>query len=457
MMRQAPSLALLIAILGAVAVAAGEPPSTAQTSPAQVSAEREPATAPSAATTAPRPETAPSRPAAVPAYQDAFEAGRFAAAAASAEGAVAADPSAREAWTVLGKVRLLENHAAAAADCFTKALAFAGEDRDLRELLAEAYVRQDRFPDAAPLLRALGREAAARQLESFGTRTPYRVTAFPGGEVHLDFLATDPLPLVSLRVNGQQGSFIIDTGGAELILDPDFAARAGATRFGEDVGTFAGGKKAPYAFGSVAAVELGGARVEDVPVHLLPTGRFSAVFGGKAVDGILGTLLLARFRFTLDYPRGRLVLTPRDREPGPPPSGAKTLAKIPLWWAGDHYLLANGTVNGGAPQLFFIDTGLAGLGFTAPESTLTTAGIATAAAGTGSGGGGRVAVQPFVADELSLGDAHRRQVPGVAGPFPPQLEHRFGFRIGGLISHAFFRPYAATFDLRRLRLTLVER
>jgi hypothetical protein len=39
-----------------------------------------------------------------------------------------------------------------------------------------------------------------------------------------------------------------------------------------------------------------------------------------------------------------------------------------------------------------------------------------------------------------------------AGPFP--LENTFGFRIGGLISHGFFRPYAVAFDFNGMRLLL---
>ena len=45
-------------------------------------------------------------------------------------------------------------------------------------------------------------------------------------------------------------------------------------------------------------------------------------------------------------------------------------------------------------------------------------------------------------------------LPGVAGAFPPSLEHSEGFRIAGLISHAFFRPYAVTFDFDRMRLEI---
>ncbi len=105
-------------------------------------------------------------------------------------------------------------------------------------------------------------------------------------------------------------------------------------------------------------------------------------------------------------------------------------------------------------SLFFIDTGLAGLGFTGPRSTLEEAKVELieAAAAEGAGGGGAMRIVPFVLESLSLGDLRREQIPGVFGQFPEKLEHSKGFRIGGLISHGFFRPYAVTFDFDAMEL-----
>lgn len=70
------------------------------------------------------------------------------------------------------------------------------------------------------------------------------------------------------------------------------------------------------------------------------------------------------------------------------------------------------------------------------------------------GGGGTIRVVPFAIDELALGNAKERNLTGVFGPFPPDLELSEGFRIGGIISHQFFRPYAVTFDFTGMRLFL---
>jgi hypothetical protein len=45
-----------------------------------------------------------------------------------------------------------------------------------------------------------------------------------GQATRLKFLKADPLPLVSVRVNGgDEVTFFIDTGGSEVALDTDFA------------------------------------------------------------------------------------------------------------------------------------------------------------------------------------------------------------------------------------------
>ena len=61
---------------------------------------------------------------------------------------------------------------------------------------------------------------------------------------------------------------------------------------------------------------------------------------------------------------------------------------------------------------------------------------------------------PFVVSDLYLGAARQQNVSGLAGAFPPVLEYTYGFRIAGLISHRFFRPYAVTFDFTGMRIFL---
>jgi hypothetical protein len=229
--------------------------------------------------------------------------------------------------------------------------------------------------------------------------------------------------------------------------------------FGSQQGTFAGGQRATVQQGRLGSMTLGEITIKNIPVTLMSVRRFSGpVFGGRRVDGIIGTDLLYRFLATLDYPHGELVLRRAALEA--PKSvvqeaGARQDIVVPFWLAGDHYIIAWGEVNDSRPMLLFVDTGLAGGGFTCPECTLAQAGITLDkdAAREGIGGGGKVKAVPFVVDKLALGAARAERVRGVyLGSFP--LENHFGFRIGGIISHGFFRRYALTMDFVGMRLLL---
>lgn len=384
-----------------------------------------------------------------------FRAGRFGTAEDLYRRARAPDV---RALTALGRVALFGNRLDVAAQRLRQAL---GEDpaaTEVAALLAEVHYRRDEFARAAPLFRRAGREAMARKLESFGTRRPYELAA-PAGVTHVQFVATDPLPVVRVSVNHSRPVFfLIDTGAGELIIDTEFAAAIGVRRFGAEESRYAGDQTASYVHGAIDSLTLGDLVIHNLPVQLLPTRRFAAAAGGRPVDGIIGTVLLYHFRTTLDYAAAALVLRPRatDESTSGVSPAAPQRAAIPFWMAGDHFMVAWGAVNASQPLLWLVDTGLAGNAFTCPSSTVREAGIELAAAGAGEGigGGGRVRVVPFRIDSLRLGPVTRVGLTGLYGPFPESLEYRHGFRIGGLISHAFFRPYAVTFDFAAMQIVL---
>ena len=333
------------------------------------------------------------------------------------------------------------------------------EESEPKALLAEVYYRRDDFQRAASLLRTTGKETSARKLESFNGVMPYQID----GKVevtHLKFIMTDPLPVVQVQVNDSVPvNFFIDTGGAEIFIDAEFAKEIGAAQFGSELGAFGGGKQAGFQHGRVDSLTLGEFVIRNVPVNIMDIRRFSEpVFGGKRVDGIIGTFLLYHFLATLDYPQGELILQRKTKENLKRLEEKAQVEKqivIPFWIA-QHYMVTWGTVNKSQPILLFVDTGLAGVGFTSPESTLKAAGIKLQErqASEGIGGGGKMRNIPFEVEELTLGDARERNVQGVHGAFPPQLENAFGFRIGGLVSHGFFRPYALTLDFTGMRYFL---
>ncbi len=381
-----------------------------------------------------------------------FRSAEFAEARNCYLAALRADGGNVQGYLRLGEIALLHNQVREAEHWLLQASAMVGAGNRVNGLLAEVYYRLRAFDHSARHLRIAGSDVTARKLEHLAADAPYLVEG--PRETRIRFVSTDPLPVVGVRVNdGVEVNFLIDTGAPEVILDPEFAKDLAVTEFGSVPGRFAGDQRAEVIQAAVESIAIGEMRVRHTPVHLLSTRRFSRLFGGMRIDGILGTRFLYQFISTIDYPKGEITLRQASLSASGDPDPEAAAMAIPLFLAGDHYLLARGSVNG-YPMLFFVDTGIAGLGFAAPTSTLDDAGIAVqpeqriAAVG----GGGALSATVFSVGKLALGDAVGDNVLGAAGIFPPSLEHKFGFRIGGLISHAFFRPYALTFDFTRMRL-----
>ncbi len=351
---------------------------------------------------------------------------------------------------MLGRIALYSNRFSEAEAHLKKALADSSTHAEALGFLAEAYYRQDRFAEAAPLFAEAGQRAKADKLQAFKDRVPYLIEG-AAAMTELPFIQTDPLPLIMLSVNGQEVMFLIDTGGWELGIDEELAQELGIQFLGEQTATFAGGKTATTYQGILDSVKAGSFTVRNVPVNISQAPKRAAQMFQQPIRGVVGTCFLYHFIFTLDYPGGKLVL--KKRAAG---SGKKKVPGInmPFWMAGDHIMVAWGTVNNGRAKLFFIDTGLAGGGFTGTESTIREANIKLGEALSGMGGGGAVQVRPFQVERLTLGKAEERDIPGLFGALPPDFENRFGFNIGGIISHGFFRAYRVTFDFDTMTLTL---
>ena len=344
----------------------------------------------------------------------------------------------------------------AAQAAYTQAVATSPRDASARLGLGRLELYRDQF-DAAErdLTAAAGTPATApdahRYLDQVRTRRAefgrYDAT-LAGRTLRIPFVQRDPLPMVAVAVNGRPAHFLIDTGAPDVVVDPDFAREIGATVTAAGSGVFAGGRRAPVSHTSLATFSLGGADFADLQATVLPTRGLP--FGGAIhIDGVIGTGFLAHFLATLDYAHSALVLAPRASAPNV--TGATV---VPMWFVGDHFLFARGTING-VPMLMSVDTGLAGGGVLPSPETVKSAGLTldTAHASQGMGGGGPVTTIPFVAKSVTLGTLARADVRGLYSPDGSPYTI-FPFAVGAGISHGFFSPGTLTFDFTRMQLIL---
>ena len=396
-----------------------------------------------------------------------FQMGEFAQADEQYARIAADHPDDYSAILQLGRIALLSNRLDDAESWLKKAIGLRGGEADPKIMLAEVYYRRDDFEKAAasldgidvstnPLIVSQYPTLNVAKLRSFKGKTPYQVLG-EGQMTRLKFLRTDPLPLVSVRVNGgAEVTFFIDTGGSEVALDTEFARELGVPQFGAVQGTFSGGQHAEVQQGRIESLTVGDWTVRNLPAAMLPLRQLSESLGAKRIDGIIGTTLFYHFLATIDYPKGELVLRRKDAASLEQflASAGKSIA-VPFWIASDHFMVGWGRVETLPPTLLFIDTGLASAGVKLAESVIKEAGIKLQEdkASSGAGGGGKLRIVPYVVHRLSFGQLQEDNVPGLYdGPFP--WENLFGFHLAGMVGHDFFKPHAVTFDFQNMKVFL---
>ena len=396
-----------------------------------------------------------------------FQSGEFAQAGEQYARIAADHPDDYSAILQLGRIALLSNRLGDAESWLKKAIGLRGGEADPKIMLAEVYYRRDDFEKAAasldgidvstnPLIVSQYPTLNVAKLRSFKGQTPYQVLG-DGQMTRLKFLRTDPLPLISVRVNGgAEVTFFIDTGGSEVALDTEFARELGVPQFGAVQGTFSGGQHAEVQQGRIESLTVGDWTVRNLPAAMLPLRQLSESLGAKRIDGIIGTTLFYHFLATIDYPKGELVLRRKDAASLEQflASAGKSIA-VPFWIASDHFMVGWGRVETLPPTLLFVDTGLASAGVKLADLVIKQAGIKLEEdkASSGAGGGGTLRIVPYVVHRLSFGQLQEDNVPGLYdGPFP--WENLFGFHLAGMVGHDFFKPHAVTFDFQNMKIFL---
>lgn len=370
-----------------------------------------------------------------------FAGGRFAESEALCRELAAADFRPPELCGLLGELLVLANRPDEAQPWLDAALAELPESPRLLGLLALCHTRRDRLAEAAALYRRLARPALADKLERLAPDGWYRLS----GTADVPWLPDTPLPLVTARINGIEGRFLVDTGVGETLVDPALARAAGIESLGEEPIHFPAGPAGSVAHAVVPELALDRLTLAGVPAQIHPTREAFASLIRVPVDGILGSGLLFHMPATLDYPARRLRLGP----------GEAVHDGISFYLAGDQYPLVRARVNDRLDALLFLDTGMSGAAAGFPLSIARAADLPLAVAATGEGFGvaSTLAARPLLCPVIEAAGLRRHDLPGMLlGRF--RLEHRFGFRIGGLLGDGFVNRSALSLDFGRMRLRL---
>ena len=165
-----------------------------------------------------------------------------------------------------------------AADCYERFLSIAPKtDAD----------RRDRIRGLIDFLRYLGRQGSLYVLAGDNKTT-------------MPFESIDNRPVLKVRVNNSKDvlRFVLDTGSGMSVISKETAKKLGLREVarGGLARAVGGGGKFEIVYGFLNSLDIGGVRVESVPVYI------RHFFDDKTpIDGYLGLSVISKFIASVDY------------------------------------------------------------------------------------------------------------------------------------------------------------
>jgi hypothetical protein len=298
-------------------------------------------------------------------------------------------------------------------------------------------------------------------MKAFGAEAPYQIDWHGKNRTTIPFVLTDPLPVISVEINGKQINALIDTGGELFYLDEALASSLGIKAVARQVEPYAGGKTVEVGYGRADSLTLGDISVKSIPIKLGPIQRIK-LNDQVTVSGILTTGVLQQFLSTIDYPEGWLILRPRTaagRKDFQDEMKQHKASEIPFVLSLTHLMIAKGSINDKGALNLFVDSGLAATeaALALPKQTLDYLGIpvpVTEVVSDDQGGlaGGGFPVGRFAIENFGLGTLPQENTTALYGVFPPELYQECEFIIDGLISHQYLKKYTWTIDFSAMTM-----
>lgn len=273
-----------------------------------------------------------------------------------------------------------ENRTRDSLDGLRRASFLSPEEPDFIFAIGQIAARTERYKEAADayerFLRVAPRNDTDRRERIQGLIEFLRYLNVQGSlytvggddKTVVPFRAPDSRPTLDVRINGNKKplSFILDTGSGMSVISEDTAKRLGVrivARGGHARGV-GGAGQFEIVYGFLESIEIGGVRVNNVPVYV------RKFFANPEIEGYIGLSVISKFAAVTDYRAGTFTLqrhrgeNPAEmwqtlyRVPGPAEREVPKALQIPIRTTSSGFLSGEVQIEGVQGNLnFIIDTG----------------------------------------------------------------------------------------------------
>ena len=374
----------------------------------------------------------------------AWTAAHFDTVIAAAKATLALDKDEPEALVLLARSHVLRGELKEALAVLRKASSAGLKPELLAREEAWIYYRRHDFAKLAKALDVGGSPVLAGRFRSFVGKP--LVTSQPKGTcvTTVPRIATEPLAVVEIMVDGEPVQAIVDTGASDLILGSKFAAARGISV--RPLGQTPPGTPT-VGFGQAESVGVGNVTVTNVPVDVFDDRAMIDMAGETLPDvkAVLGVSLLSDFQVTVDVPGKVLELVGTRCKAEL--EARRTGSGVPFWQHETHYIYLMAEMNG-AEGIYLVNTGMRGADLTATSDAYAYAGVGTPIV--------RDGVTPMVTIEsFELGDTRLSRLEAAYGFFD-QTSTADGFRLDGMIGLGVMGRKRWTVDFATRRIYFSE-
>jgi tetratricopeptide (TPR) repeat protein len=370
-------------------------------------------------------------------------------------------------WAVLGMIDFYENRVFKSLDSLYEANYHEPNEPDYVFAFAQVAARAEKYNESAEAYRRFlelspdedkERRARIKGLIGFlsylgSKQSLYILDGQDKSEVKFALIGNRPV--IELKVNNKEEPlrFVLDTGSGISVISYETAkklrikevARGGMAR------GIGGDGKFEIVYGFLRSVEIGDARIKNVPVYIR---KFHT--SNEKIDGYIGLSLISKFLTTIDYGDSTFSLTRKSSVETKKISDNSDLS-LPLRLTSSGFLSGEVHLEGvTVPLNFIVDTGASISVISrdladSPELGNFTRGEKMRVIGAA---GVTEDVPSFLLPRVTFGTHSRESVSAIALDLD-LINETSGFEQAGILGGNFLRNYRLTFDFENSKVIFV--